>query len=149
MDNRVKKTVGKVAETIIDHTPEPIKDKVKEVAVDKAKEKITDTIQNKFHDLQENMEDAKVGFADKVHDKAGEAKGKTQQALLTAREKLGKVKEAGEGFQKKISSRDKDGEDQKVKGAKHLKGISHIKTSKDIKGASNIKSTNDIKTTGS
>ena len=74
MDKQLAKTAGKVAKTVIEHTPEPIKDKVKEVVADKAKEKIVENVQDKAHHLTENLESAKEKFADKVEGNAEKAK---------------------------------------------------------------------------
>ena len=149
MDKQLAKTAGKVAKTVIEHTPEPIKDKVKEVVADKAKEKILESVQDKAHQLTENLESAKEKFTDKVEGNAEEAKEKTQDLLLSARGKLGKVVEAGKELQKRVSSTNKSDDRRKVKGVSDIKGIGSIKTSKDIKGATKIKTIKDIKTIGS
>lgn len=149
MDKQLAQTAGKVAEKVIEHTPEPIKDKVKEVVADKAKEKIVENVQDKGHQLTENLENAKEKLADKVGVNAGEANGKTQDLLLSARDKLRKVVEAGEELQKKVSSASKSDDKRKVKGVSDINGIGSIKTSKDIRGATKIKTIKDIRTIGS
>ncbi|WP_338471525.1 gas vesicle protein GvpQ [Niallia sp. XMNu-256] len=155
MDKHVKKAAGKVAKTVIKHTPEPIKEKVKDAAAEKIKENVEGHIQNKGKEFTDKLEQGRKNFADKAHEKAGEAKQIAQDALLSAREKVGKVVEAGESFQRKVSSGDEDKSELKVKGVRNIKGTSNIKTSRDIKSATkiksaeNMKSSTEIKTMGS
>lgn len=153
MGKRTAKAVGKIVKQVAEHTPEPIKDKAKAYVAEKTKEKITEHFQDKGKELTEKLGNATDGLADKVHDRAGEAEEKTQGVLLSAREKLGNVVEAGKELQEKITGAHE--EKDKNRHAGSIKGIRDIKTSKDIKGAAKIKgatkikSIKDIKTIGS
>ncbi|MFP3361240.1 gas vesicle protein GvpQ, partial [Planococcus sp. SIMBA_143] len=81
----------------------------------------------KANEASGKLENAKEKNADNVHTKAEEAKEKVQDVLLSVREKLGNAKEAGEEFQKKISS--SNDKQTNIKGVGNIKGASDIKSS--------------------
>lgn len=148
MSKPVKKVVGKMAKKAYDHAPEPVKEKVKDTIKTKAKETFVNSveggIQSKAGEASKKLEQAKEKNAANVHTKAEEAKEKVQDVLLSVREKLGNAKEAGEEFQKKVSS--SNDKKTKMKGVGNIKGASDIKSSFNIKSSTEIKSSKDIKT---
>ncbi|MFC4558037.1 hypothetical protein ACFO3D_07425 [Virgibacillus kekensis] len=89
----------------------------------------------KRDEFQENLQT-------KVYSNAKTMEKKAQDGLLQVREKLAKVKEAGEDFQ---TSMRENNPPRAVRGADDIKGISHIKSSTGIKGAADIKSPQQIK----
>ena len=116
-------------------------------------ENVEEGMQSKANEASEKLKDAKENNAANVHNKAEEAKEKVQDVLLSVREKLSHAKEAGEEFQKKISSSDQDRTKIKsvgsLKGASDMKSSFNIKSSTEIKSSENIKSSKDIKTISS
>ncbi|MEH7294791.1 gas vesicle protein GvpQ, partial [Priestia megaterium] len=68
-----------------------------------------------------------------------DAKEKLQDVLLSVKDKLSDVKEAGENFQEKVSSSD---DKEKSKNKRKIKGVNQIKKATDIKSSTKIKSSN-------
>ena len=112
---------------------------MKDKAHEMMEEKIQDGVQTKADQAAGKLQQVKEKNQEVVPEVADEATDKIQGALLKTRDKLGKVKEAGEAFQDKINTNDSGSSKKKVKG------VQDIKSYRDIKGVSKIKSAADIK----
>ncbi|ARI76452.1 gas vesicle protein GvpQ [Halobacillus mangrovi] len=110
-----------------------------EHATDEMQDTAGDYFENQFQNYLQQKTSAN---ADKVHNKAQEAKEKMQENLLQLKEKIDSVKESGEELQEKIG----DNSNRRVKGVQDIKSVSQIKSSSDIKGPKDVKGLADIKT---